>query len=192
MVQCIRESRCLPNRWIACRCTPSGAAQPSTLGAIRRSLSRTSTNFCAWPLHNRPSGKACAISRPVCARIPPSSTILAFAAASPRAPWRMPTRTATGAYDSAWASAHSGSESFRASIRLCYARQIQSSIPAGLFASGRQIDWPALRPNHHADRGTIQPGLPQDYPIQLRRVKFYDAKHDKLLVFLTNTTTFLR
>jgi len=26
----------------------------------------------------------------------------------------------------------------------------------------------------------------QDYPIQLRRVKFYDAKHDKLLVFLTN------
>lgn len=26
----------------------------------------------------------------------------------------------------------------------------------------------------------------QDYPIHLRRVKFYDAKHDKLLVFLTN------
>ncbi len=26
----------------------------------------------------------------------------------------------------------------------------------------------------------------QGYPIQLRRVKFYDAKHDKLLVFLTN------
>jgi len=26
----------------------------------------------------------------------------------------------------------------------------------------------------------------QDYPVQLRRVKFYDAKHDKLLVFLTN------
>jgi IS4 transposase len=26
----------------------------------------------------------------------------------------------------------------------------------------------------------------QDYPIQLRRVKFYDAKNDKLLVFLTN------
>ena len=26
----------------------------------------------------------------------------------------------------------------------------------------------------------------EDYPIQLRRVKFYDAKHDKLLVFLTN------
>lgn len=26
----------------------------------------------------------------------------------------------------------------------------------------------------------------QHYPIQLRRVKFYDAKHDKLLVFLTN------
>ena len=26
----------------------------------------------------------------------------------------------------------------------------------------------------------------QDYPIQLRRVKFYDAKHDKLFVFLTN------
>jgi Transposase DDE domain/Domain of unknown function (DUF4372) len=25
-----------------------------------------------------------------------------------------------------------------------------------------------------------------DYPTQLRRVKFYDAKHDKLLVFLTN------
>lgn len=25
-----------------------------------------------------------------------------------------------------------------------------------------------------------------DYPAQLRRVKFYDAKHDKLLVFLTN------
>ncbi len=31
----------------------------------------------------------------------------------------------------------------------------------------------------------------QDYPIQLRRVKFYDAKNDKLLVFLTNTTIFL-
>jgi len=30
----------------------------------------------------------------------------------------------------------------------------------------------------------VRPG--QDYPIQLRRVKFYDAKHDKLLVFLTN------
>ena len=28
-----------------------------------------------------------------------------------------------------------------------------------------------------------------DYPAQLRRVKFYDAKHDKLLVFLTNTVT---
>ena len=26
----------------------------------------------------------------------------------------------------------------------------------------------------------------QDYPVQLRRVKFYDANHDKLLVFLTN------
>ena len=26
----------------------------------------------------------------------------------------------------------------------------------------------------------------KDYPIHLRRVKFYDAKHDKLLVFLTN------
>jgi len=26
----------------------------------------------------------------------------------------------------------------------------------------------------------------RDYPIPLRRVKFYDAKHDKLLVFLTN------
>ena len=26
----------------------------------------------------------------------------------------------------------------------------------------------------------------RDYPIQLRRVKFYDAEHDKLLVFLTN------
>lgn len=26
----------------------------------------------------------------------------------------------------------------------------------------------------------------QDYPIHLRRVKFYDAKHEKLLVFLTN------
>jgi hypothetical protein len=26
----------------------------------------------------------------------------------------------------------------------------------------------------------------QDYPIQLRRVKFYDAEHDRLLVFLTN------
>jgi hypothetical protein len=26
----------------------------------------------------------------------------------------------------------------------------------------------------------------KDYPIQLRRVKFYDAKHNKLLVFLTN------
>ena len=26
----------------------------------------------------------------------------------------------------------------------------------------------------------------QEYPIHLRRVKFYDAKHDKLLVFLTN------
>ncbi len=26
----------------------------------------------------------------------------------------------------------------------------------------------------------------EDYPIHLRRVKFYDAKHDKLLVFLTN------
>lgn len=26
----------------------------------------------------------------------------------------------------------------------------------------------------------------QDYPIHLRRVKFYDAEHDKLLVFLTN------
>jgi len=26
----------------------------------------------------------------------------------------------------------------------------------------------------------------KDYPIPLRRVKFYDAKHDKLLVFLTN------
>jgi IS4 transposase len=26
----------------------------------------------------------------------------------------------------------------------------------------------------------------QDYPIQLRRVKFYDAKNDKLLVLLTN------
>lgn len=25
-----------------------------------------------------------------------------------------------------------------------------------------------------------------DYPVQLRRVKFYDVKHDKLLVFLTN------
>lgn len=25
-----------------------------------------------------------------------------------------------------------------------------------------------------------------DYPVQLRRVKFYDAEHDKLLVFLTN------
>ncbi len=25
-----------------------------------------------------------------------------------------------------------------------------------------------------------------DYPVTLRRVKFYDAKHDKLLVFLTN------
>jgi transposase len=26
----------------------------------------------------------------------------------------------------------------------------------------------------------------RDYPAQLRRVKFYDAEHDKLLVFLTN------
>ncbi len=26
----------------------------------------------------------------------------------------------------------------------------------------------------------------QDYPAHLRRVKFYDAKHDRLLVFLTN------
>ena len=26
----------------------------------------------------------------------------------------------------------------------------------------------------------------QDYPVQLRRIKFYDAEHDKLLVFLTN------
>ncbi len=26
----------------------------------------------------------------------------------------------------------------------------------------------------------------KDYPIQLRRIKFYDAEHDKLLVFLTN------
>jgi hypothetical protein len=26
----------------------------------------------------------------------------------------------------------------------------------------------------------------RDYPVQLRRVKFYDVKHDKLLVFLTN------
>ena len=26
----------------------------------------------------------------------------------------------------------------------------------------------------------------QDYPIQLRRVKFYDVEHDELLVFLTN------
>ena len=26
----------------------------------------------------------------------------------------------------------------------------------------------------------------QDYPIRLRRVKFYDVEHDKLLVFLTN------
>ena len=26
----------------------------------------------------------------------------------------------------------------------------------------------------------------QDYPVQLRRVKFYDARRDKLLVFLTN------
>jgi hypothetical protein len=26
----------------------------------------------------------------------------------------------------------------------------------------------------------------RDYPVQLRRVKFYDAEHDKLLVFLTN------
>ena len=26
----------------------------------------------------------------------------------------------------------------------------------------------------------------QDYPVRLRRVKFYDARHDKLLVFLTN------
>jgi IS4 transposase len=25
-----------------------------------------------------------------------------------------------------------------------------------------------------------------DYPVHLRRVKFYDATHDKLLVFLTN------
>lgn len=26
----------------------------------------------------------------------------------------------------------------------------------------------------------------QDYPVQLRRIKFYDTEHDKLLVFLTN------
>ena len=26
----------------------------------------------------------------------------------------------------------------------------------------------------------------RDYPVQLRRVKFYDAEHDRLLVFLTN------
>jgi IS4 transposase len=26
----------------------------------------------------------------------------------------------------------------------------------------------------------------KDYPVPLRRVKFYDAEHDKLLVFLTN------
>lgn len=26
----------------------------------------------------------------------------------------------------------------------------------------------------------------KDYPVQLRRIKFYDAEHDKLLVFLTN------
>ncbi len=25
-----------------------------------------------------------------------------------------------------------------------------------------------------------------DYPVQLRRVKFYDVEHDRLLVFLTN------
>lgn len=30
------------------------------------------------------------------------------------------------------------------------------------------------------------PRSAQDYPERLRRVKFYDAKHDKLLVFLTN------
>lgn len=27
----------------------------------------------------------------------------------------------------------------------------------------------------------------QDYPVQLRRIKFYDTEHDKLLVFLTNS-----
>jgi len=32
----------------------------------------------------------------------------------------------------------------------------------------------------------IGPQPSQDYPVQLRRVKFYDAKNDKLLVFLTN------
>ncbi len=30
------------------------------------------------------------------------------------------------------------------------------------------------------------PQSSQDYPVPLRRVKFYDAKHGKLLVFLTN------
>jgi hypothetical protein len=27
----------------------------------------------------------------------------------------------------------------------------------------------------------------KDYPVPLRRVKFYDAEHDKLLVFLTHS-----
>ena len=30
----------------------------------------------------------------------------------------------------------------------------------------------------------------RDYPVQLRRVKFYDAEHDKLFVFLTNNFDF--
>ncbi len=30
------------------------------------------------------------------------------------------------------------------------------------------------------------PQSSQDYPVQLRRVKFYAAKHGKLRVFLTN------
>src|ERR1700740_1884758 len=59
--------------------------------------SPASISICVWRSRNSLCARACATSKPVFARNPPSSTIWVSAARLPATPWPMPMRCATGA-----------------------------------------------------------------------------------------------
>ena len=67
--------------------------------------------------------------------------------------------------------------------QACNTSQIQSALSSRLLSLRGQIYGIALRSNHCVDHA---PKASKDYPPHLRRIKFYDAEHDKHPVFLTN------
>jgi len=65
------------------------------------------------------------------------------------------------------------------------AGQAELPIPVSRLAARRSHDRSRLRPDHPALRLLQQAGLPE----RLRRIRFFDAKHRRWLVFLTNNVT---